>query len=113
MEDLSAQVQSILNDPAQMARVMELAGRLGLGPEAAPPPSPASDAEPSVPDLGAVGALLRRAGGGGRTGAVLRSLSPLLPEEKRPQLEKAIRAAALSGILRTALASFGTESGRV
>ena len=112
MEDLGAQVQSILNNPDQMAKVMELAGQLGLSPEQpAAPPEPG--ARTAGPDLTALGAMLRSAGGGGRTGSVLRSLSPLLPEEKQPQLERAIRAAALSGLLRSALSAHGSEAAHV
>ena len=79
MEDLAEQVQAVLSDPDQMARVMELAGRLGFGPEPGSQDAVTGSEQPPAGQAGPSPAPPP----GGRTGAVLRSLGPLLSAQKQ------------------------------
>ena len=109
MEDLAEQVQAVLSDPDQMARVMELAGRLGFGPEPGSQDAVTGSEQPPAGQAGPSPAPPP----GGRTSAVLRSLGPLLSTQKQPKLERAIRAAALAKIVRGYLSALGQEGPHV
>ena len=82
MDELSAQLGAVLNDPQQMAQIMGLAQKL-MGGEAA------SSAPP--PPAAGLGALLPNAAPKGDREALLRALRPYLSESRQRRLDRAIR----------------------
>ena len=92
-EQLSQKIQEVLNDPAQMAQVLELAKSLGvtLPPPDAPAGSPPEEKAPPV------GGLAQR------QEALLRALEPFLRPSRREKIERALQIARLSGIAGSAL----------
>lgn len=118
MEDLENKISEILGDPQAMAGILSLAQSLGLTPSseeseptepAAAPPPPQSD-----PMSGSMAQLLSMAGSlGGKEMALLQALRPLLREDRRAKLDRAIQAARISQIAGTAMKALGnTDSGR-
>ena len=107
-EQLSQKIQEVLNDPAQMAQVLELAKSLGVtlppdAPAGAPPeqtvqpetpPAPPVQTPPSVPPMGGLAQ---------RQEALLRALEPFLRPARREKIERALQIARLSGIAGSAL----------
>ena len=97
-EQLSQKIQEVLNDPAQMAQVLELAKSLGvtLPPPDAPAGSPPEEKAPPGPAPPPGGRAQRQA-------ARLRALEPLLRPARRETIERALQIARLSGIAGSAL----------
>ena len=98
MEDLSAMLQSVLNDPAT---VQKLRGTLDVltGTDAAPPP-PASD--PQTPDMSGLMQLmplLQNASAETDDIRLLHALRPYLHGERAKRLEQAGRMLRLRGML--------------
>ena len=101
-EQLSQKIQEVLNDPAQMAQVLELAKSLGvtLPPPDAPPEEKAPpDVPPAPPPVQSppMGGLAQR------QEALLRALEPFLRPSRREKIERALQIARLSGIAGSAL----------
>lgn len=105
-EQLSQKIQEVLNDPAQMAQVLELAKSLGvtLPPPDAPAGSPPEEKAPPdtppappVPNPPPMGGLAQR------QEALLRALEPFLRPARREKIERALQIARLSGIAGSAL----------
>ena len=98
MDELSAQLGAVLNDPQQMAQIMGLAQKL-MGGEAA------SSAPP--PPAAGLGALLPNAAPKGDREALLRALRPYLSESRQRRLDRAIRITGMARLARGALGSLG------
>ena len=108
-EQLSQKIQEVLNDPAQMAQVLELAKSLGvtLPPPDAPAPAPPEEKAPpdippapppvQTPPQPPMGGLAQR------QEALLRALEPFLRPSRREKIERALQIARLSGIAGSAL----------
>lgn len=125
MEDLQSALQSILSDPAQMARVAALAESLGLKPPDADaehsagtapegPPDAAGDAartetsgpqaeavRAAAPPFGSAGSdfaslMSRLSAMNGTEDRVLNALRPSLSPEGQGRVDRALRAAKLS-----------------
>lgn len=94
MEDIESKIQNVLNNPEQMAQIMQMAEGLGLRPkdhEEAPVPASASVAN-------------------SRQTALLNALIPYLPPEKQRRLARALKIGQLSQIAGFALMqNLGTE----
>lgn len=73
MEELEQKIQSVLNDPEQMAQIMSMAQSLGAVPEQ---PAPVS--------------------GGGREEKLLNALKPFVRPDKREKIDRAMQIAQLS-----------------
>ena len=117
MEDLAGKLNSILNSPEGMKQVQELAGMLGLHPQpgaspppAAPAPAPVPAAAPVpaplagvAPDM--VNAMMRMAPlfsalqQEDDTTRLLQALRPLLSEERRRKVDRAIQMVRMLRLL--------------
>lgn len=123
MEDLENKIGEILGNPEAMAGILSLAKNLGLTPsepseptEAQEPQTTSSPASVQQPEAlaGSMAQLLSMAGSmGGKELALLQALRPLLRENRREKLDRAIQAARISQIAGTAMKTLGnSEHGR-
>ena len=117
MEDLENKIGEILGDPQAMAGILSLAQSLGLTPpEPAEPsaPPPSSPPPQQDPMAGSMAQLLSMAGSlGGKELALLQALRPLLREDRRYKLDRAIQAARISQIAGRAMKTLGnSDTGR-
>lgn len=119
MDDFQQKIGEILNDPAQLAGILELAKSFGLAPPqdataqgAAAPPSEA--AAPPPPDFsqqaGAdaaraldVGSFFQAAKTDNRQENLLRALRPFLKPEKREKIDRAMQIARVSQLAQSLL----------
>lgn len=120
MSEFEEKLSAILGDPTAMAQIMSLAQELGGGSGAAstaPPAAPPAGSDGAA-DLGALlssfgepdpqllqkGAQLlsRLSGSEDERAALLLSLKPFLKEERRVKVDRAVRIARLSRVLRVA-----------
>ena len=126
MEDMQQKLNSILNDPEMMQKIMTMAQALGQSqgqgqsqeqskeeaPKPSPPPQQAS--MPSMPPIDPM-MLQRIAGIAQQSGidknqqALLRALRPYLSRERISKLEKAMRAAKIAGVASSVLAGSGSQ----
>ena len=129
MEDMQQKLNSILNDPEMMQKIMTMAQALGQSqgqgqsqeqpreeaPKPAPPPQQAS--MPSMPSMPPIDPMMlqRIAGIAEQSGidnnpqALLRALRPYLSRERIIKLEKAMRAAKIAGVASSVLAGSGSQ----
>ena len=89
MGDLEADIQSVLNDPEQMAQIIQMAESLGLRPQEAAQSDPAEIKTPPIES--------------GRQTALLRAILPYLPPDKQRRLKRAIEIGNLSKIAGLAM----------
>lgn len=99
MSELEDRINSVLNDPEQMARIAGLAQSL-MGGEAAPQPPEGFDPEK-------LRSLLSAAGSGDDKRQLLRAMEPWLSPARREKLERALKLARLAGVARLALEEGG------
>ena len=107
MDDLEQTIGRILGDPEAMAGILSMAKGLGLG---TPPPDSGADPPPQeqTPPDSAISALLAEAGQlGGKHTALLQALRPILREERREKLDRAVRAARISRMAGFAIRTLG------
>lgn len=113
-EELSQKIQEVLNDPAQMAQVLELAKSLGVtlpppdAPTGAPPEQTPQPGIPSTPPVQAPPPVPPMGGLAQRQEALLRALEPFLRPARREKIERALQIARLSGIAGSALRRGGS-----
>lgn len=107
---------AILNDPQAMSQIMSIARSLGGTQEqesepaeasAAPnvpaePPAPAPELDPKVMEVG-MRALAAWQEPGDSRSALLQALRPLMKEERRSKVDKAIQITRLSKVVRVVL----------
>ena len=122
MDVLERALRAVLEDPAQMRELRELAGSLGLSaPQqtseatAAPPPPPPEPAPAFVPHQQTLpepaSALLRQAGKmDKKQEALLLALKPFLRADRQEKIDRALHAARLAGLASLALKSRGSGS---
>ncbi len=104
MEDIAEKINSILSDPESLKQLGELARELGFPPppeedKTAPGPAPQS---PDMPDVGALMALaskLRDMGSDDKNINFLIALRPLLSDEKKPRVDRAIKILRIINVL--------------
>lgn len=105
MGELEDQLNSILSDPEQMAKIAGLAKSLmGGGDEAAPPSSE------KAPDLGLLqmlGRAMQGGGGNSREQALLAAMKPYLSEKRQGKVDRAMKLARLARIARFAMDGLG------
>ena len=103
MGELEDRINSVLNDPRQMERIMDMARSL-MGGET----PPASGFEAPDPELTArLGSLLQS--GGGERRALLEALRPWLSPRRSEKLERAMRMARGARRAAAALGETGGE----
>lgn len=96
MDDFSEKVNQILSDPAQMAKVMEMAAKLGGTQEA-----PKETFSVAPEQLQRMISLLGSSDG--KEECLLRALMPFLTPEKAQKMTRAVHAAKLSKIITRVL----------
>lgn len=110
MSDFEEQLNSILNDPAQMNRIAAMAQSLMGGANEEPTPPKESDF--SMPDLGRLMAGL----GGGKSDekrALLEAMKPYLSPHRREKLDRAMKLAKMIGMAETAFGMFGGDHAQI
>ena len=124
MDELERALRAVLDDPAQLQELRELAGSMGFSvpqaqPERAPVPDP-PESEPKpmqavfqqqpLPDPAA--AMLRQAGKmDKRQEALLLALKPFLRKERQEKIYRALHAARLASLASLALKNRGRSPG--
>ena len=118
MDELERALRTILDDPAQLQELRELAGSMGFSvpqaqPESAPmqkAPEPVPEPEPvravfqQQPLPEPVAAMLRQAGKmDKRQEALLLALKPFLRKERQEKIDRALHAARLASLAGLAL----------
>ena len=102
MDELQEQLGRLLEDPAELERLTQMASQLLGGGGEEPEPEP-----PKLPDVGAIVTKLR--GGGSDTQKLLQAMQPFLAPERQARLRRAMRAAKLASAASAALTRFGGE----
>ena len=102
MSELEEQLNRILNDPEQMARINSLAQSL-MGGEG--PPAEAPDGDDALP--GRLLSLLNRQDGDGDRQALLQAMKPYLSEKRRGKLDWAMRLTRMARLARLAMGELG------
>ncbi len=122
MDELERALRAVLDDPAQLQELRELAGSMGFSvpqaqPERAPVPDP-PESEPKpvqavfqqLPEPAA--AMLRQAGKmDKRQEALLLALKPFLRKERQEKIDRALHAARLASLASLALKNRGRGPG--
>ena len=124
MDELERALRAVLDDPAQLQELRELAGSMGFSvpqaqPERAPVPDP-PESEPKpvqavfqqqpLPEPAA--AMLRQAGKmDKRQEALLLALKPFLRKERQEKIDRALHAARLASLASLALNNRGRSPG--
>lgn len=105
MEDIAEKIQSVLSDPDSMRQLGEIAQMLGFSPDEQssnlPQQQPAPDLG-GMPDITALMSLagkLREAGGNDNNINLLNALRPLLNDEKRVKIDRAIKILKIINLL--------------
>lgn len=105
MDELQSQLSSLLENPAELERLTQMASQLlGGGAESPTEAKP----EPSLPDLGGLAARFRSSGGSD-TQKLLAALRPFLAPKRQEKLSRAMRAARLASVARLAMEQMGGE----
>ena len=126
MDELERALRAVLDDPAQLRELRELAGSMGFSvpqaqPESAPaptPPEPVPEPPPAqaafqqqpLPEPAA--AMLRQAGKmDKKQEALLLALKPFLRKERQEKIDRALHAARLASLASLALKNRGRGPG--
>ena len=128
MDELERALRAVLDDPAQLRELRELAGSMGFSvpqaqPESAPAPTPPEpEPTPEPPPAQAVfqqqplpepaAAMLRQAGKADKKQeALLLALKPFLRKERQEKIDRALHAARLASLASLALKNRGRGPG--
>ena len=120
MEDMDSKLNAMLNDPATMARIIQMAQQLSGGAAQAspPPPPPPQGAPPPPADGGGFDPMLLARflpllqdllQSNSQTTQLLYALRPFLKEEKQPKVERAAKLAHLICIGKRFLTEGGLD----
>lgn len=113
--DLGSMLQSVLSDPAQMAKLTEMAqGLMGGSPtptqqQDTPEAKPFSDAEAGL--LSALGKTLGADAGSSRSTALLMAMRPYMKAEKQEKLDRAVKLTRMVRIAQSVLRELGGDHG--
>ena len=106
MSELEEKLASVMNDPAMMQQIMNLAKSLG---SSSPPPEELPKAEPTpFPDID-LGMLQKLSGFANQSSidknqqTLLHALSPYISRHRIAKLERAMRAAKMAGFATSLL----------
>ncbi len=126
MDDLERALRAVLDDPAQMQELRELAGAMGFSapqPQSVSATAPkAAELEPEPKPVQAVfqqqplpepaAAMLRQAGKmDKKQEALLLALKPFLRRERQEKIDRALQAARLASLASLALKNRGRSPG--
>ena len=124
MDDLERALRAVLDDPAQMQELRELAGAMGFSapqpqsvsataPKAAEPkPKPVQAVFQQQPLPEPAAAMLRQAGKmDKKQEALLLALKPFLRRERQEKIDRALQAARLASLASLALKNRGRSPG--
>lgn len=122
MDELERALRAVLDDPAQLQELRELAGSMGFSvplaqrapvpdpPESEPKPVQAVFQQQPLPEPAA--AMLRQAGKmDKRQEALLLALKPFLRKERQEKIDRALHAARLASLASLALKNRGRGPG--
>ena len=121
MEDMDSKLNAMLNDPAAMARIIQMAQQLsgGTAQTAPPPPPPPQNAPPPPPSEGGgfdpmllakfLPLLQDLRQSNSQTTQLLYALRPFLKEEKQSKVERAAKLAHLICIGKRFLTEGGLD----
>lgn len=114
MEDMTTQMNAILNNPEMMQKIMSLAQTLNPSTGQEPKEEPKQDtAAGAFPDLD-IAAIQKLAGFAGKTNidnnqkSLLKALIPYLSKERINKLERAMRAAKLASMATVLFGASGS-----
>ena len=121
MDDMDSKLNAMLNDPAAMARIIQMAQQLSGGaaqsapPQSPPPPPPQSGPPPADGGFDPMALArflpllqdLRQSNS--QTTQLLYALRPFLKEEKQPKVERAAKLAHLICIGKRFLTEGGLD----
>lgn len=99
MDDLAEKINSLLSDPESLKQLGELAQSLGLPPPPSDEPPPSVGSVPDIAALTGLAEAVRTAGEGDDNINFLNALRPLLSDEKKPRVDRAIKILKLLNIL--------------
>ncbi len=107
MSGLEERLQAVLSDPAELARLSDMARQLmgGAGKEA-PPTGDAAPPKEAAPPERAPGPMKKRSGP-----PLLQAVGPYLDEDRRRRLERALRLASAARTAGAALEQLGGLDG--
>jgi hypothetical protein len=123
LSELEGMINSVLSNPDEMKKVMEMASSLmgGGAASSSPPPQEQSGSMPDLsglvggdtaltPEMGAAAMKLLKGFGGGNSEkhVLLNAMKPYLSEPRRTKLDKAMK---LSRVLGVGLNLFGKDGG--
>ena len=128
MDELERALRAVLDDPAQLRELRELAGSMGFSvpqaqpesapaptppePEPVPEPPPAQAAFQQQPLPEPAAAMLRQAGKmDKRQEALLLALKPFLRKERQEKIDRALHAERLASLASLALKNRGRGPG--
>ena len=103
MTELEDQLRGVLEDPQQMAQIMDLARSLMGGGAGEPPPPEAGGLTEKL------GALMKQPSGGGGKQELLQAIKPWLSEKRQRKVERAIRISRMAHLAKIALKDMGGE----
>lgn len=120
MEDMDSKLNAMLNDPAAMARIIQMAQQLSGGAAQAdpPPPPPQQNSAPSPPPEGGFDPMLlarflpilqELRQSNSQTTQLLYALRPFLKEEKQSKVERAAKLARIICIGKRFLTEGGLD----
>ena len=109
MSELEERLNSILNDPEQMARISSLAQSLMGGAGEGPQPGGGSAAPPAPESAltGKLAALLGQQSGDPDKRALLEAMKPYLSEKRRGRLDRAMKLTRMAKLAKLALGELG------
>lgn len=105
MEDIAEKIQSVLSDPDSMRQLGEIAQMLGFSPEEQQgnllqqQPEPDIGGMPDITALMSLAGKLREAGGNDNNINLLNALRPLLDDEKKVKIDRAIKLLKIINLL--------------
>ena len=124
MDELERALRAVLDDPAQMRELRELAGSMGFSapqmqpenepapkpPEPEPKPAQAAFQQQALPEPAVE--MLRQAGKADKKQeALLLALKPFLRKERQEKIDRALHAARLASLASLALKNRGRSPG--
>lgn len=108
MDDFGDKLNAILNDPAALSRIGELAKSV-MGGESEKHEGSEQEIDPGL--IKRVMGLLKRNGVKSEERALLEAMKPFLSERRREKMDKAMKLARLAGLAGIAAAEFRLGEG--
>lgn len=110
--DLNSMIQSVLSDPAQMAKLTEMAqGFMGSAPAEQKPKAPAAFSGGEANLLNALSKALGGSAGSSRSTALLMAMRPYMKPEKQEKLDRALKLTQMVSIAQMVMQQIGGGHG--